>query len=79
MTLFAYLLFGYLSGSILYIHLYSALFAKKDATLGTEDGNPGPSTPLKKAGSGAVCSFCSAIWAKPSFRFICTPARQNAP
>ena len=50
MTLFAYLLFGYLSGSILYIHLYSALFAKKDATLGTEDGNPGTFNAFEKGG-----------------------------
>ena len=36
-----YLLAGYLSGSVLYAHIWGRFLCRKDVTAGTRDGNPG--------------------------------------
>lgn len=45
-----YLLAGYLSGSILYAHIWGRLICRKDITAGTRDGNPGTANAFMEGG-----------------------------
>ncbi len=45
-----YLLAGYLSGSVLYAHIWGRLLCGRDVTAGTRDGNPGTANAFMEGG-----------------------------
>lgn len=45
-----YLLAGYLSGSVIYAHIWGHLLCRKDITAGTRDGNPGTANAFMEGG-----------------------------
>ncbi len=49
-----YLLAGYLSGSVLYAHIWGRFLCRKDVTAGTRDKNPGTATLLCDLAKGFV-------------------------
>lgn len=54
-----YLLAGYLSGSILYAHIWGRLICHKDITAGTRDGNPGTANAFMEG--GFLCGILTLI------------------
>lgn len=58
-TLF-FMLAGYLSGSVLYAHVWGRFISHRDVTAGTRDGNPGTANAFTKGGflCGILTLFC---------------------
>ena len=55
MHIISYVLLGYLSGSLLWAKLFGSLFAKKDITVLSPDGNPGASNAFRYGGFWCGC------------------------
>lgn len=70
-----FICFGYLLGSILFARLFGLLFAHKDITQNTADGNPGTANAFCRAAFSAACVPCSATFLRDIFRLrgICPP------
>ena len=54
-----FICFGYLLGSILFARLFGLLFAHKDITQNTADGNPGTANAFLQG--GFLCGVCTLL------------------
>lgn len=77
-----YLLACYLSGSILYAHMWGRLLCRKDITAGTRDGNPDTANAFMEG--GFLCGILTLICDlgkgfAPVWLFLCEISAEISP